>query len=48
MIHACFFYSLKEVQGYIMLVHGVTLPVEEPGDLGRALSGGGVVCTVDA
>jgi hypothetical protein len=48
MIPACSFYSLKEVQGYMMLVHGVTLPVEEPGDLGRALFGGGVVCTVEA
>jgi hypothetical protein len=47
-LEACFFYSLKEVQGYTMLAYGVTLPVEEPGGLGRALSGGGMVCTVEA
>jgi hypothetical protein len=41
-------YSLKEVQGYIMLAYGVTLPVEEPRGLRRALSSGGVVCTVEA
>jgi hypothetical protein len=40
MIPACSFYSLKEVQGYMMLAYGVTLPVEGPGGLGRALSGG--------
>jgi hypothetical protein len=28
MVHACFFYSLKEVQGYKMLVRGVTLAGE--------------------
>jgi hypothetical protein len=48
MIPACSFYSLKEVQGYMMLAYGVTLPVEEPGGLERALSGGSVVCTVEA
>jgi hypothetical protein len=48
MISVCSFYSLKEVQGYMMLVFGVSLPVEEPGGLGRALSGGGVICTVEA
>jgi hypothetical protein len=32
----------------MMLVLGVTLPMEEPGGLRRALSGGGVVCTVEA
>jgi hypothetical protein len=48
MIPACFFYSLKEVQGYMLLVYGATSPVKEPGGLGRALSGGGVVCTVEA
>jgi hypothetical protein len=48
MIPACSFYSLKEVQGYMMLVYGVSLLVEEPGGLGRALLGGGVVCTVEA
>jgi hypothetical protein len=32
----------------MMLAYGVTLPVEEPGDLRRALSGGGVVCIVEA
>jgi hypothetical protein len=30
------------------LVFGVSLPVEDPGGLGRALSGGGVICTVEA
>jgi hypothetical protein len=29
-IPACFFYSLKEVQGYKMLAYGVTLLVEDP------------------
>jgi hypothetical protein len=48
MIPACSFYSLKEVQGYKMLAYGVTLLVKEPGGFGRALSGGGVVCTVEA
>jgi hypothetical protein len=48
MIPACSFYSLREVQGYMMLAYGVTLPVEEPRGLGRALSGGGMVCTVEA
>jgi hypothetical protein len=48
MILACSFYSLKEVQGYIMLAYGVTLLVEEPGGLGRALSGGDVVRIVEA
>jgi hypothetical protein len=42
------FYSLKEVQGYMMLMYDVTLLVEEPGGLERALSGGGMVCTVEA
>jgi hypothetical protein len=42
------FYTLKEVQGYMMLAYGVTLPVEEPGGLRNALSGGGVVCTAEA
>jgi hypothetical protein len=37
MIHACSFYSLKEVQGYMMLAYGVTLPVEEPGGLRKGL-----------
>jgi hypothetical protein len=32
----------------MMLVYGVTLPVEEPRGLRRALSNGGVVCTVEA
>jgi hypothetical protein len=44
----CPFYSLKEVQGYMMLACGVTLSMEEPGGLGRALSSGGVVCTMEA
>jgi hypothetical protein len=48
MIPACFFYRLKEVQGYKMLAYGVTLLVEEPGGLGKALSGGNVVSTVEA
>jgi hypothetical protein len=48
MILACSFYSLKEVQGYKMLAHGVTLTGEEPRGLERALSGGDVVCTVEA
>jgi hypothetical protein len=48
MIPACSFYSLKEVQGYKMLAYGVTLLVKEIGGLGRALSGGDVVCTVEA
>jgi hypothetical protein len=48
MIPACSFYSLKEVQCYMMLAYGEILPVKEPGGLGRALSGGGVVCTVEA
>jgi hypothetical protein len=47
MIPACSFYSLKEVQGYIMLAYGVTLLVEEPRGLERALSGGDVACTVE-
>jgi hypothetical protein len=46
-ILACSFYSFKEVQGYMMLVCGMTLLVEEPGGLGRALSGGDVACTVE-
>jgi hypothetical protein len=48
MIPACAFYSLKEVQGYKILAYGVTLLVEEPGGLGRALSGGDVTGTVEA
>jgi hypothetical protein len=44
MIPACSLYSLKKVQGYMMLVCGVTLSR----GLGRALSGGDVVCTVKA
>jgi hypothetical protein len=48
MIPACSFYSLKEVQGYMMLAYGVTLRVEEPRGLRRALSGGDVVRTVEA
>jgi hypothetical protein len=48
MIPACSFYSLKEVQGYMMLVFGVSLPVEEPRGLRRALSGGGVIYTMEA
>jgi hypothetical protein len=48
MIPVCSFYSLKEVQGYKMLAYGVTLLVEEPGGLGRALSGGDVASTVEA
>jgi hypothetical protein len=48
MILACSFYSLKEVQGYKMLAYGVTLLVEEPGGLGRALSGGDVAGIVEA
>jgi hypothetical protein len=47
MIPACSFYSLKEVHGYMILAYGVTLPVEEPGGLERALSGGGVVRTME-
>jgi hypothetical protein len=47
-IPACSFYSLKEVQGYKILAYNVTLLVEEPGGLGRALSDGDVVCTVEA
>jgi hypothetical protein len=47
-IPACSFYSLKEVKGYKMLAYGVTLLVEEPGGLGRALSGDDVVRTVEA
>jgi hypothetical protein len=45
MIHACSFYSPKEVQGYMMLAYGVTLSVEEPGGLGRALSGTAATCS---
>jgi hypothetical protein len=37
MIHACSFYSFKEVQGYKILAYGVTLLVEEPGGLGKGL-----------
>jgi hypothetical protein len=48
MILACSFYSLKEVQGYKMLAYGVTLLVEEPGGLERALSGGDVAATMEA
>jgi hypothetical protein len=48
MIPACSFYSLKEVQGYMMWVFGVSLEVEEPGGLRRALSGGGMICTIEA
>jgi hypothetical protein len=48
MIPACFFYSLKEVYGYKRLVYGVILLVEKPRGLGRALSGGVVVHTVEA
>jgi hypothetical protein len=48
MIPACSFYSLKVLQGYKMLAYGVTLLVEEPGGLGRALSGGDVAGTVEA
>jgi hypothetical protein len=44
MIPACSFYSLKEVQSYKMLACGVTISR----GLGRALSGGSVVCTVEA
>jgi hypothetical protein len=47
MIPACSFYRLKEVQGYKMLACDVTLLVEEPRGLGRALSGGDVVRTVE-
>jgi hypothetical protein len=47
MIPACVFYRLKEVRGYKMLACGVTLLVEEPRGLGRALSGGDVVRTVE-
>jgi hypothetical protein len=36
MIPTCSFYSLKEVQGYMMLVFGVSLRVEEPRGLERA------------
>jgi hypothetical protein len=48
MIPTCSFYRLKEVQGYKILACGVTLLVEEPRGLGRALSGGDVVRTVEA
>jgi hypothetical protein len=48
MIPTCSFYSLKEVQGYKMLVYGVTSLVKKPGRLKRALSGGGMVHTVEA
>jgi hypothetical protein len=48
MIPTCSFYSLKEVQGYMMLAYGVTLPMEEPEGLERALPGGGLVYTVEA
>jgi hypothetical protein len=44
MIPICSFYS-PEVQCYMMLAYGVSLSVEKPGGLERALSGGGVVCT---
>jgi hypothetical protein len=48
-VPACPFYSLKEVQGYRMLVRGVILVGErEPRGLGRALSGGDVIRTVEA
>jgi hypothetical protein len=47
MIPACSFYRLKEVQGYKMLACGVTLLVEEPRGLGRALSDGDMVRTAD-
>jgi hypothetical protein len=36
------------VQGYMMLAYGVTLLVKEPGGLKRALSSGGVICTMEA
>jgi hypothetical protein len=42
------FYSFKEVQGYKMFVGGVILVGEGAQGLGRTLSGGGVVCTVEA
>jgi hypothetical protein len=48
MILACSFYSLKEVQCYMMLAYGVTLLVKEPRGLGRALSVGDVAYTVEA
>jgi hypothetical protein len=48
MIPACPFYRLKEVQGYKMLACGVTLLVEEPRGLRRALSDGDVVRTAEA
>jgi hypothetical protein len=47
MISACSFYSLKEVQGYRILAYCVIFLVEEPRGLGRALSGGDMVCTVE-
>jgi hypothetical protein len=48
MIPACSFYSLKEVWGYMMLAYGVSLSLEEPGGLERALYGGSMVCTMEA
>jgi hypothetical protein len=42
------FYSFKEVQGYKMFMGDVILVEEGARGLGRALSGGGVVCTVKA
>jgi hypothetical protein len=47
MIPVCSFYRLKEVQSYKMLACGVTLLVEEPRGLGRALSSGDVVRTME-
>jgi hypothetical protein len=46
-VPACSFYSFKEVQGDKMFVGSVILVEEGARGLGRALSGGGVVCTVE-
>jgi hypothetical protein len=48
MVPALSFYSFKEVQGYKIFVGSVILFGEGARGLGRALSVGGMVCTVEA
>jgi hypothetical protein len=47
-VPACSFYSLKELQGYKMLVRGRSLLEKQPRGLGGALSGDDMVCTVES
>jgi hypothetical protein len=47
-VHACLFYSLKEMQGYEMLVCRRSLLEKQPWGLGGSLSGGDMSCTVEA